>query len=151
MTIGNFDGYANSDTLNLHEGSSLPSICSWEEAAYFIDDVSVTEVDTTQEYEEAEVVREPNEAVGEQLAISNYQLTIWPNPSNGEVYLSYQNMAAKTLQWQVTDMAGRSVHAQGVQPGSGNATLGVHLIPGVYHSKLIADGAIIDSRRVLVY
>jgi hypothetical protein len=43
------------------------------------------------------------------------------------------------------------VHAQELQPGSGNAKLGVHLIPGVYHSKLIADGAIMDSRRVVVY
>jgi hypothetical protein len=60
-------------------------------------------------------------------------------------------MAAKMLKWQVTDMAGHRVHAQGVQPGSGNAALGVHLIPGVYHSKLIADGAIMDSRRVVVY
>jgi hypothetical protein len=153
ITIGNFDGYINSDTLNLHQGGSWPSIGYWEGATYYIDDVSVTEADTTLEYEEAEEGREPNEAVGveEQLAISNYQLTIWPNPSNGEVYLSYQNMAAKTLQWQITDMAGRVVHAQGVQPGSGHATLGIHLIPGVYHSKLIADGSIIDSRRVVVY
>jgi hypothetical protein len=110
LTIGNFDGYANSDTLNLNEGGTQPSICYWSHAAYYIDDVSVTEIDTTLEYEEAEEEREPNEAVGVgQLTINNEQLTIWPNPSNGEVYLSYQNMAAKTLQWQVTDMAGRRV------------------------------------------
>jgi hypothetical protein len=152
LTIGNFDGYANSDTLNLNEGGTQPSICYWEVAFYFVDDVSVVEIDTIQEYEEAEVVREPNEAVGveEQLAMGSGQVTIWPNPSNGEVYMSYQSMATKTLQWQVTDMAGRVVHVQGVQPGSGNATLGIHLIPGVYHSKLIADGSIIDSRRVVV-
>lgn len=152
LTIGNFDGYANSDTLNLHQGGTAPSICYWELGFYYIDDVSVTEVDTTLEYEEAEEEREPNEAVGEeQLTIKNEQLSIWPNPSNGEVYLSYQNMATKTLQWQVMDMAGRVVYVQGVQPGSGNAALGVHLIPGVYHSKLIADGSVIDSRRLVVY
>jgi hypothetical protein len=72
LTIGNFDGYANSDTLNLHQGGTAPSICYWELAVYYIDDVSVTEVDTTLEYEEAEEVREPSEAVGEeQLTMSN--------------------------------------------------------------------------------
>jgi hypothetical protein len=48
ITIGNFDGYANSDTLNLYEGGvidgfGLYNTDYWEVAYYFIDDVSVVE------------------------------------------------------------------------------------------------------------
>jgi len=43
LTIGNFDGYFNSDTLHLNEGGTFPDIGYWEVAHYFIDDVSVVE------------------------------------------------------------------------------------------------------------
>ena len=69
MTIGNFDGYFNSDTLNLHKGGSPPSY--WEVAYCLIDDVSVLK-DTSWHV-----------GVNEQLDVKNEALEVYPNPNTG--------------------------------------------------------------------
>ena len=139
ITIGNFHGDANTDTIYVGNCGVPPNnttaIYYWYWVYYYIDDVSVTEVDTTQEYEEAEEVREPNEAVGvgEQLSISNYQLSIWPNPVSESLMLNVQDLRLENLKLTVTDMLGRAKEVEFTEAYEGTMQAKVgHLASGVY-------------------
>jgi hypothetical protein len=91
ITIGNFDGYANSDTLNLHDGGVYPSIGYWEGAYYVIDDVSVIDVDSLV-------------GIGETQPAT---IGIYPNPAQEYLIVETEQRHSGTV--RLLDMAGRQV------------------------------------------
>lgn len=139
MTIGNFDGYFNSDTLNLYEGGVVDgtgayNIGYWELAVYFIDDVSVVE-DTTWHV-----------GVNEQLTIGNEQLSIYPNPAKDVLTLE---ATRKDMVLELLDMQGRAVLRQVMQTKRQNMDVS-YLPAGVYVAVLRQEGVAVARRKVVI-
>ena len=130
LTIGNFDGYYNSDTLNLHEGSTVPSVGYWEVAQYFIDDVSLHKVDTTVGIGEKE---EP-------------KFEIFPNPVTEQFSVNWQGKGNVTL--QLTDATGRVVLAVPLQ-GQRQQIDATGLPQGVYVAQVVQNGVVLGRKKVL--
>lgn len=127
ITIGNFDGYFNSDTINLHSGGVFPNIGYWETSAYFIDDVSVIE-DRSIGVEEAQ----------------GRKFSLHPNPANDAFIVDAEHGRQVTLY----DMAGRTVlHTPML---SSKETIGIGFLPsGVYAVAVeMQDGSVVRQRLV---
>jgi hypothetical protein len=130
ITIGNFDGYANSDTLNLNDGGVYPSIGYWEGAYYVIDDVSVIE-DTAW------------------TGISGSSATtfnLWPNPANDVIYI--ETNGQQNMEVQIYDMAGRQVLATQLHASKQTMRIG-HLPSGKYMALLKHNGSEIIQKHLL--
>ncbi|MCF8257707.1 MAG: T9SS type A sorting domain-containing protein [Flavobacteriales bacterium] len=139
ISIGNFDGYANSDTLNLHEGGVLDAsgaynIGYWEVANYFIDDVSVVE-DTSYHV-----------GTESQLSMGNGQLSIHPNPAAEAIIIETEGGAHLAL--GLYDIAGRQVFSSSLH--SSKQTIGIsHLPAGVYVAVLREKGVAVARRKLV--
>jgi hypothetical protein len=139
ISIGNFDGYANSDTLNLHEGGVLDAsgaynIGYWEVANYFIDDVSVVE-DTSFHV-----------GIENHLSIANGQWAIHPNPAAEAIIIETEDGGHLAL--GLYDMAGREVLSMSLQ--SSKQTIGIgHLPAGVYVAVLREKGVEVARRKLV--
>jgi hypothetical protein len=131
MTIGVF---RSEDQLTVQQVSSHPPLVNnWDASSYLIDGVEL--------YEDNSIgIAEQEQEV----------FNLWPNPTDGQVNLSYEVQEAQKLMWEVTDITGRRVHLQPLQGNAGKAILGVRLPAGVYISNLIANDLRIGSRRLVV-
>lgn len=132
MTIGNFDGYFNSDTLYVG-GGGVPhpqNAGYWELAAYFIDDVSVVEDRAWTGIEDVE----------------DTHLRIWPNPASESITIETEYEA--NLEVFLYDMAGREVFTAVLR--SSKETIGIgHLPAGVYTVAVVMlDGSVVRQRLV---
>lgn len=131
LTIG---GFKRDNELWIERVSDNPQATfNWDESGYYIDGVEL--------YEDNSIgIAEQEQKV----------FNLWPNPTNGQIHLSYEVQSAQMLQLEITDMAGRRVHLQVLHGNTGNATLGVQLPSGMYISNLIANDMRIGSRRLVV-
>ena len=132
MIIGNFDGYYNSDTLNLYEGGVIPNINSWELAAYFIDDVSVVK-DTTYF-----VGLEENETL---------QFGFWPNPATERITIKTDGRKDRSVAFY--DVAGKEVFSVALQQPKQAIGIG-HLPTGIYVAVLKEKGVAVARRKLMV-
>lgn len=131
MSIGLF----RSDTSdNIQQVSSFPvGQYTWDVSGYYLDAVELYEIS----------------GVGvEEQETAKFEL--YPNPTAGPTALQYNTADQGPLQWQVCDMAGRTVHTQMLQGTQGRATLGTALPSGVYVSNVTANGVRIGSTRLVV-
>lgn len=136
MTIGNFDGYFNSDTLNLYEGGVYPSIGYWEVAFYYIDDVSVVK-DTTYFVG----ISPPTPQKG--------GLTIYPNPAAEVVEIGFKEGGQKRTEVLLIDALGKVVLEQ--RSYSERETISVtHLFNGVYTVVLKQKGIPVGRRKLII-
>jgi len=127
ITIGNFDGYINSDTLNLHDGGVLPNIGYWETAAYFMDHVTVVE-DRNIGMDEAE----------------NDRFTLYPNPATEAFIIEAEH--GRVL--RMYDMAGRLVLHDPLHSREETVSIG-HLRNGIYLVAVeMQDGNLVRQRLV---
>ena len=134
LTIGNFDGYFNSDTLNLHEGGVYPTVGYWEVAYYYIDDVSVVE-DTSYHV-----------GVNEPMAIGNEQLAIYPTPVKDVLTVE---TTGRDLTFELLDIQGKAILWQQLlaSPQTMNVS---HLPAGVYVAVLRQQGMAVARRKVII-
>ena len=132
MTIGNFDGYFNSDTLNLHEGGVSPTIGYWEVAFYYIDDVSVVE--------------DSSYHVGVREKESS-KFSLWPNPATD--ILIVETSTVKENTFELMDMQGRIVMWQIIQSQRQQMDVS-HLPTGVYVAVLRQKGVAVARRKVVI-
>lgn len=92
LTIGNFDYDEETDTVFVSGGGYvIYPVGYWDNAGYYIDDVSVT-LDTTTNINEAEHV----------------QFKIYPNPASDIITIQTEQAQEKTV-LQLTDITGRVV------------------------------------------
>lgn len=132
LTIGLFRTDAED---NIQRVSSNPFVTeNWEYSAYFIDGVVLLEDNSI--------------GIWEQETIST---TIYPNPTEGEgITLAYAMQQNATAQWEITDIAGRTVHVQALQGNEGRVTLGMRLPQGIYLSAVVADGVRMGVEKLVV-
>jgi hypothetical protein len=130
LTIGNFDGYYNSDTLNLNEGGETNSTGAydleyWEFAGYYIDDVSVVE-DTTWH-------------VGlDEYEMQKQALEVFPNPSDGVFTVNVPNCQDQKAPYllSVSDVTGKTVFDGRMACGQRTLNLG-NLDNGTYLLRVL--------------
>ncbi|MFT4681360.1 MAG: hypothetical protein ACI9YU_001205 [Flavobacteriales bacterium] len=104
LTIGNFDGAENSDTLNLNEGGTDPTTDYWEIAAYFLDDVSVVE-DTSYHV-----------GVGPFGSAQGPSVKLWPNPVQEALRIEVKPRVKHGV--TVVDIMGREILRCALNDGS---------------------------------
>jgi hypothetical protein len=128
IIIGNFYTDSLTDTLSTHNRG-------WDNSAYyFIDDVNVhccTCDSTTSIHAGVGEVKEEK------------QLTISPNPSNGEFNIKL-NKEYKNIQIEITDVIGQTIYVT-KQKETNLITLTLNAPPGVYFVSIIAD----EKRQVM--
>lgn len=137
MTIGNFDGYHNSDTLNLHEGGIIAgggvvNIGYWELAAYYIDDVSVVE-DTTYH-------------VGIDERDTPY-LSIHPNPATDNVTIAHSG-PQRLVDIHVFDVVGRTVHTE-TRLSENRMQLDLAHLPSGQYVISLFDGELRQTQKLM--
>lgn len=127
IAIGNFRNDQNTNTLNVYQGQD-----GWWQAAYYLDDVSVT-LDTTTGIAETEP----------------QSLKIFPNPATTQITIRFnQPIQAQTIM-EITDMQGRLVTLSIVKEQQStiplSLTKGLYLLQvkekgeGVYNEKLVIE------------
>ena len=121
ITIGNFMKDSLSDTLFL--GSSGGGNVAY----YYIDDVSVIDINTMGIKQETNV---------------KTQLSVYPNPNNGKICISGFDAKETSTSIEITDVTGKLVYKQQSSIGNGVVELNLQLISGVYFVHIInAQGA----------
>lgn len=132
LTIGSFRRDVHETIVQV---SNHPqSIYNWDESGYYIDGVEL--------YEDNSISIVENETI---------RTTLYPNPSNGEnVVLEYTVQKGQKLQWQITDMAGRTVLIQPLLGKEGRAILGLRPPAGVYVSAVVSDGVRMGIEKLVV-
>ncbi len=75
-------------------------------------------------------------------------LSLWPNPSNGQVFLSLPSDVLGQAQVQVMDVAGRLVYSQQFALNGGPLTLGLDGLPGGFYLVRVDAGVRAFSGRL---
>ncbi len=133
LTIGNFDNDATTETVFVEGGAvphpSFPEYWRW--VCYFIDDVSVIDVDSLVGIE----------------AVSTESISIYPNPTRKHFTIETEQGNGGTL--RLLDMAGREVLLVALQ--SSRQSVAIEGIPaGVYVAVVEQQGTVIARKKVLV-
>jgi len=83
--------------------------------------------------------------------LENEQLSIYPNPTEGTFTLQLTGVQGKNLTVSVSDVSGRIVHEQIVQPSNSLVEKSIHLIvqPGVFFVS-VSDGSSRITKRIIV-
>jgi hypothetical protein len=124
LTIGNFDGHDNTETLFV--GGGVPPVGQpdyYKISAYFIDDVSIV----------PDSITAIGEVVGEERSYKLY-----PNPNTGEFTLSIAMGDYDIANIEVLSISGQSVHAQKV--GNGSNRVNLNVAAGLYLYRVIING-----------
>ena len=130
ITIGNFKDDANSDTVFVGSTSANP----WDEAYYYIDDVSVIEDTTT---EVAEVSRHDS------------QFNLYPNPAANNLTLSYYSQRSINTLFEIYDVIGNKVISSKLNSSQTVVDI-TNLTSGVYFYKVMADGVNIKTDKLII-
>lgn len=133
ITIGNFDGQPNSDTLLLPDGGMPPPGMGptyWWSANYFIDDVLV-ELDTTVGIEEQEQMK----------------FEVYPNPTKESIVIETEFREQTMV--NLFDVMGREVLTTAL--AGSKTTIDVsRFAAGVYTAVLLRDDVAVGRRKILV-
>ncbi len=75
---------------------------------------------------------------------------VFPNPTTGELTLSFAGAAPKAGVVQILDFLGRTLHTETLQPGQQQHQLSMEALPaGVYFIKLLDGGELIWMEKVV--
>jgi OOP family OmpA-OmpF porin len=127
LTIGNFNTDNTSDTI--YHGFSSGANLSY----YYIDDVSVIDV--------------------QDLGINEFlkrTLHIYPNPTNGKVYVSGFAVSDKVTAIEIIDITGKLVSKQSPSVLNGVIELNLNLNNGVYFIKVLNEGKQSEVEKVII-
>lgn len=79
------------------------------------------------------------------------KLTVFPNPSNGQVNLQFDQMLSGTTELRLTDLTGRTVWTQKEQDLSNLSLDLTGLLPtGVYHLQVLHADALLTTQRLVI-
>ncbi len=133
MTIGNFDGHENTDTIFVSGGGEPPPGLPhyWKAAGYYIDDVSVN-LDTTTGIPETEKPK----------------LKIFPNPAGSQITIEQLSVTGNQLSVEVYDAVGRLV-AQSVAQGQ-QTTIPLNLSQGVYLLRVKEKEEVVFWEKLII-
>lgn len=85
------------------------------------------------------------------LDIYAEKVQIYPNPSDGEFNLIFENTPQETTELQILDLAGRVVLREYLSPGNLSQWINANkLAPGVYHLKLLHENSITTIQRIVL-
>jgi hypothetical protein len=84
--------------------------------------------------------------------VDNYTLMVYPNPAGKEVHINYQMMDGSTaIRFEITDINGRTLKTVENDYSSGDVLVNTEdLADGLYFIKIIKDGRLAGSTRLLV-
>jgi hypothetical protein len=132
ITIGNFDGHNNSDTLFV--GGGVPPLGQpdyYKHAGYYIDDVSVT-LDTTTSIPETEKPK----------------LKIFPNPAGNQITIEQVSATGNQLSVEVYDALGRLVTLSVAQEQQ--TTIPLNLSKGVYLLRVKEKEEVVFWEKLII-
>ena len=89
---------------------------------------------------------------GLQEATSAYSLNIYPNPSNGQLFVEYSAQKSSVAQLEMIDMLGKVVYQKNMQLTSGRHTIRLdelNLDSGVYFLKMTDENNDQFSKKVV--
>ncbi|MGB0916509.1 MAG: T9SS type A sorting domain-containing protein [Flavobacteriales bacterium] len=133
LAIGNFNNDSNTDTISVPNGGSLVNQPEgyWDEAGYFIDDVSVIPDSIylgTNDFEEGKV-----------------KLNLYPNPASTSISISH-NGIHKAISISFYTAAGQLIKSE-----SWRKEIGVADLPnGLYLIKAEFENGAIGTKRLLI-
>ena len=132
LTIGT---YVEDSQLSIQRLNSYgPEPYYWEASLYYIDEVEL-------------------DAIGF-LGVEAERLvktSLFPNPTSGQLTLEYRSIDGKDLQWVITDLQGRVLHAQPLIGLEGKAYLEVDVADGIYMSTILIDRIPSASEKLIVH
>lgn len=77
-------------------------------------------------------------------------ISLFPNPTSGDLTLQFKGAAPKAGQLQILDLWGRVVHLQTLTPGQQEHTFSLSSLPGsVYFVKVLEDGVPVWVEKVV--
>lgn len=132
MTIGNFDGHNNTDTMFVPDGGVPPSNLPdyYKISAYFIDDVWVI-LDTTTGINELESI----------------SFEVYPNPAKETI--TVQTEINKNTTLQLLDITGRVVFTTSLSAAT--TSVDIAMLPaGVYTGVLLQNGAVAGRKKIII-
>lgn len=124
IVIGNFNTNANTDTIKLSTHAF---------AYYYIDDVSIVAGNDT-----TYAATHPGFT----------EITLAPNPGNGEFYLR-GHFPADT-RWEVVDMLGKILYAETIEDGVAEKRISLGLANGMYLYRIYAGKEIMKSGKFII-
>ncbi|MCO6500721.1 MAG: T9SS type A sorting domain-containing protein [Vicingus serpentipes] len=130
MTIGNFNNDSSTSKVSVTGGSS-----QW--AYYYVDDVSVTLIDSV-----VSIAERRNE----------HKIKVYPNPSNGNIFFEYNLGVDEKGVLQIVDVTGKLQESFSLTSGTNNM-LKLNLVDyenGVYLYKVIVKGQIKLANRLII-
>ncbi len=132
ITIGNFDGHDNTDTLFVSGGGEPPPGLPhyWKVAAYYIDDVSV-ELDTTTGIEENERVT----------------FNVYPNPVIDFVTIETEQIREATT-LEINDVTGRVINSISLNAAKTTVDLSF-LSSGIYTATLFQNSVVVSRKQIV--
>ena len=86
------------------------------------------------------------------MAVANYVLKVFPNPSHGDITFNLYNYNGKTVTATLNNVSGKAVHQEVIQlNGADNYKLNLQskLAPGVYFLQLKGD-ALSENIKVVI-
>jgi hypothetical protein len=128
MTIGNFYSDSQTDTL------FLGSFSGGNVAYYYIDDVSVIDVESLEVSEHSQKKR----------------LNVYPNPSDGKLYINGLTAGDKISPIEVSDVTGRIISKYNIPITTGTLELNLNLNNGVYFVKFVTNGVSYEVQKVII-
>jgi len=120
LTIGNFDTYTN--TIYDYDSSKTVNA-----AYYYIDDVSVIEIDTNM-----------------------YDISIFPNPNDGNFTVNYNLGDEETGMFYLYDAIGRKVYKKELEQNNGTLQIELLLSSGVYIWEVRGNKRVQSGKIVIV-
>jgi len=134
LTIGNFNTDATSDTVRYNPTGDV----SYVYAYYYIDDVSVVELDGPVG------IAAPNLPKREEFGV-------YPNPNNGEMTLEYHLNETETGHITIYNSLGQTVLTQALDKGTIKMTIRLNGIgSGLYSVLVIKNGQLVLSEKVSI-
>lgn len=133
MIIGNFNPLVQSDTIYVGGGTWGNTCCSY----YYIDDVSVTLIDTTISINETDKI--------------NIKASVFPNPANEEVTIIFTNETAENTVFELYDILGNKVFDKKIESNIKQENLSISQIPqGVYLYRLRENDKLIATDKLII-
>jgi type IX secretion system substrate protein len=94
--------------------------------------------------------RVQNTAGIEQIKANGNQLTLYPNPSTGKLYISNFDASQKNANIEVTDVTGKLIAKQPSPINNGLVELNLDVNNGVYFVKVVTDNGNTQVQKVII-
>lgn len=132
IAIGNFDADMVTQIQFVPDGPPKP-VNHQDAAGYYIDDVAVY-LDTTIGVNHKE----------------GHSFSLYPNPSNGMVYIDYSNLASEAM-LSIYDTQGRQIVERSLMGNTGKLMINENVFNnGIYFYQIISDNKIVKSGKMVI-